>query len=477
MLNMTDEDTVTDSNPHIYIPAGADSLPLDPVAIAAACDLIDRVARRPTGVAIHAADAQKRYGRPGKHKGPRRYLFDVVCESLIGAGVVETDGGYKVKSHAKEYRLTEQWHNRRRVRAPAIYRKPAERGEGARPVPPWLRYCAESASYDMEGSHLYMLGDVGVDAATGRQLTDACCFGEDPDGGHTAGFNAIGEEIERVAPALGSIVGDRMSSLWRWRVDRVSWAYRDPSGFRLHTPITNMAHELRPFLGFGRLSADTELWEIDAKNSQPVILATLAVQALDTPDARQLAEICAAGQFYEETYLAVYGRYPTKLEREAWKPKIMQTWLYGTVAAQNGSKEGKALARHWPTVHQWIIDKKKAGGVSALPCEMQAAESSIWIDALAPELERRRIPVFTVHDCVIVPASAVDDAHAAVAQVYADAGIVAKLEPTRVAVEAPGALERARVKNEAERQQAQAKAKRRETAKRKAADLDRRPTA
>ena len=474
---MYTEDSLTDSTPHLYYPAGADALlPADPLSNAAAKDLISWVGTRAAGVPILSEKAQARYGRPGK-RGPRVPLYNTVRDTLIGTGVIETDGSYKKHTRAKQYRLTAPWQGRRRVRAPAIFRDDGERKEGARPVPAWLEYNVKSAAYDIGAAHLYLLADVGVDPARALELVDACAF----PAGDSAGFNAIGEEIERVTRAryaalpegdlregvikgLMTVVNERLMSLWRWRVDHESWAYRDPSGYRLHTPITNMAHELRPFLGFGVLSDETELWEIDAKNSQPLLLATLAARELKTHDANDLAAICARGEFWEETYCAVHGRLPTPAERERWKPHLMATWLYGPVDAMNG-KEGKALKKNWPSVHDWIRARKMLSGVDALPCDMQAEESKLWIDTLGPELERLHIPVFTVHDAAIVPASKVDATLAAVRAIYAAAGIDVKLSAERLTLEPPGFLERARARNEED------KAAKAATAKRKAARI------
>lgn len=478
ITQMDNKDSLPESKPHIYYPAGAEALLQDSqLSSAAAKDLISRVGRRSSGVAINASEAQGRYGRPGTKFGPRAPLYNTVRDTLITTGVIEPAGSYVVGARSKRYRLTASWQGRRRVRAPAVFRDDGERKEGARPVPAYLRYCAESATYDLAAAHLYLLADVGVDPARARELVDACAF----PAGDSAGFNAIGEEIERVATAryadlpegmrdgavkgLISVANERVMSLWRWRCDHDFWAHRDPSGYRLHTPITNLAHELRPFLGFSpALSTETELWEIDATNSQPLLLATLAVRKLGTDDAKDLARICAEGHFYEETYCAVHGALPTPAERERWKPHLMATWLYGPVTAMNG-KEGKALKEKWPTVHAWIRKRKIEEGERALPCAMQEEESKLWIDTLGPELERLHIPVFTVHDAAIVPASKVDATIAAVRSIYAAAGIEVRLSAKRLTLEPPGFLERARAWSERD------KAARAATAKRKAARI------
>lgn len=441
---MFDEFSVPEENPHIYIPAGAEALHEDPHLNHTAQAIIDRAGRRRSGTAILSAKAQLDYGRPGKRGESRRYAYDIMREQLLAAGIVETDHSFKIKKRAKVYRLTNSWADRRRIRSQAYFTNSDERSDGAKPVPPWLRYCVDSVSYDMEAAHHYLLAEARVDSALARKLVDSCGF-DGPDGGCSAGYNAITAEIDRLAPELNGIVGEHMMSLWRWRIDRVSWAYRDPSQGRLHTPISNMAHELRPFLNFGNLS-DEPLWQIDATNSQPLILATIAARALNTHDANDLLRICIEGQFYEETYLAVFGRYPSTDERKAWKPEIMKLWLYGPVKAMNDKKCQK-LRANWPTVHDWISDRKKADGESALPNEMGELESSMWIDSLTRELNPLHVPVLTIHDSAVVPASRVAETRAAVERVYAAAGISAKLKVEKLSVEY-GALEQRRKEHE-----------------------------
>jgi hypothetical protein len=441
-MNMTDEATVSEENPHIYLPAGADALFDDPHLNHTAQAIVDWVGRRHSGMPINSALARERYGRPGKFGEKRRPAYDVAREKLLADGVTATDNSFKIGVRSKVYRLTKTWANRRRLRGEAYFKDANERGDGARQVPPWSRYCVDSLSYDMESAHLYILAEAGVDPDKARELVDACEFDR---GGNSAGFNAITAEVDRVNPDLNGIVGEHMTNLWRWRCDRSTWARRDNTQNRLHTPITNMAHELRPFLGFGHLSSETELWQIDAKNSQPLLLAALCLEDNpDSHDAKDLADICSRGEFYEETYLAVHGRYPSKSERKAWKPEIMKLWLYGPVGAMN-DKKLKGLRVSWPTVHAWIKERKEKFGESSLPNEMGYLESRLWIDNLTPILEKLHIPAFTVHDSVIVPKSHVGTVRAEVLRVYEDEGLpVPRIEPEAVEIER-GALEERRL--------------------------------
>lgn len=220
-----------------------------------------------------------------------------------------------------------------------------------------------------------------------------------------------------------------LAHIWRWRVDG-RWSrrhagpcFRDPRGHRLHSAVTSLEGSLRRFLSFN----GERLMQIDCANSQMVILAGALLAAHpDAEDGHDFASVCAAGRFYEESHKVANGTDvdPTPAQRKVWKSASMGAFLYCEAYIQNRGL-GLKLAQRWPTLHLYMT-AEKAGDSSKLPCKMQQREAAIWIDALAPELEAAGIPVVTVHDSALFPASRAAEVESIVRRLYRDAGLRAE---------------------------------------------------
>ncbi len=384
--------------------------------------VMDRVAARPNGVPILGSRARLLYGTAGP-RGHQRWLWDASIAGLQEREAVVTDGAYTVGRKAKMYRLTQTWAARPRQRAEV--EAPRRGGTAAslqeppasvvptsldattaaldgvkacpRQVPDWIAKHVGSATFDLT-------------AATRHVLLDAELCQHDIDRIVPVSAALGASDFNRIADAVAELRGgpaaraatEHLVPVWRWRIDGVGWCARDPSGWRLHTPISNLPALLRPYLGFGGGSAGP-LVEIDATNSQAVFLSHLADRELNTAESHEFAAICAEGRFYEETFRAVYGRDLTPgLERDMWKEQVMKCWLFATYGCQIESMEGVAIGKRWPQIHEWIAKRKWSHGTAYLPCEMQRLEANLWIDSLVPMLELRQIPAFTIHDCVMV---------------------------------------------------------------------------
>ena len=115
----------------------------------------------------------------------------------------------------------------------------------------------------------------------------------------------------------------------------------------------------------------------------------------------------------------------------------MGSWIYGETDVQANSAAGKALAELWPNVHAWIWHRKDKEGVSALPCKMQEEEATLWIDRLIPALESARIPVWTAHDCAIVPADMAEKTLEIVRALYDEMGMTVSLSAKPVVLDIP----------------------------------------
>lgn len=260
---------------------------------------------------------------------------------------------------------------------------------------------------------------------------------------------------------------------------------RDKFAGRLHSPVTNLSKDLRGFLTFGALASDDGgLVKIDGVNAQVVFLADVVRREIHTcpeamrieqeiaagtypdPNARGLADFartCGEGLFYETTHVAVYGHEPSRTkmveyrekrktkhpvtgwftiklmsERDAWKKRIMGGYLFSRFVVQDSSDEGIAINKLWPSVGAFMRAHKSAyldgDGVfhcedtSRLPQRMQRAEAAIWIDALMPALGEERIPVFTIHDAVLVPAAQAARTLEIIEALYAARGLAARFD-------------------------------------------------
>ena len=359
----------------------------------AAIDLLDRIVDRPTGIPILRSSANERYGRFGK-RGGQSYVWDKVRDELEAQRIIAQTSGYVVKLRAKKYALELSWRNRPRLRVenPIGPRYPRE-SNCPIPTPIWLEDHIAGAQIDTIAATRFLLHEVGADTTTAQALAE---HGD---------FNEIGRAVRAHAGLVAAhAVTDRLVPMYRWQRDGHTWTTRDPNGWRVHTPISNLPAELRPFLRFGAVAEP--LAEIDATNSQAVFLAAVAHRELACTETEEFADICGRGQFYEETYRVVYGVYPTREQRSGWKERIFETWLYANLGCQVGSPIGRSIGARFPTIHKWMGDIKRANGTAHLPCAMQRAEAHLWIDTLVPRLEMHGIPAFTVHDCIIVPESA-----------------------------------------------------------------------
>lgn len=521
------EQSVSAPIKHVYIPEGSQHLFDDqPAAVqVAAREILAAITAKPGiqcnthGTGDKFEGAQKRYGRTGK-RGAQQWVWYVVVDRLKTLGVIEVIAPAICGQQSKAYALTLEWSARPLVRVPDdSARKSVPRRETAKPIPRWAAANLAAAVFDMAGAVRYRLGSLGIADDIAGDLAKSLDFNAIRDAVRAHAMAKVPEserddivtikcgkrsvKLTRAVHA-GNAAAARFTSefkpLWRWQIDTRddddtdARAWRDYSGYRLHSPITQLDSDLRQFLSFGGLdTADTGLVQIDAVNAQAVFLAALIARELpDSDDARRFLDTCGRGRFYEETFAAVHGREPSRStapdkrvkyrkprktpdpetgrmhtvvwgsERDAWKRRMMGAWLYAEADTQIVTKEGRAIGGVraddeddsdednqgsaefigglWPDVHTFMLGRKlslvthddgtwRKEGARALPIAMQRAESSLWIDAIVPALERAGVPVWTIHDSAIVPAHRADEALAVIRAAYVDAGYVATFGP------------------------------------------------
>ena len=425
----------------VLLPTGlAAALPEYAVPAYRACvlDVLERLVEDPDEWHSINADAAKvRYGHPRLPDGRRPWVWPTVQRDLLRLNIIEpwssatSAASYRPGACSKSYRLTAQW---RAVTGLDVIARTADEvlPEPVAPVPVredgttvevgrWLERCVETVEFDLLGALLAIFKRYGVpEPATLdlRSVLDAILTA-------TAPPETLAEiEEERAADDTRDVLviaraqaEARVRTLWSWRVRGRGRCHRDPAGFRLHSPITRLPRELRPFLSFN----GEVLVGIDAKNSQMCLVARAALKEAKRP-ALDFADVCARGRFYEETYYAVHGRYPTPAERQRWKSRVMAIWLYARSGCLANAEDAQRIGLRWPSVHAWLW-AQKFDGPRNLPCRMQREEAAIWIDQLGPELERIGCPGVTAHDSVFVPVSREAEVRALLERLYAAEGV------------------------------------------------------
>ncbi|MGP8217083.1 MAG: hypothetical protein ACLQQ4_16055 [Bacteroidia bacterium] len=212
----------------------------------------------------------------------------------------------------------------------------------------------------------------------------------------------------------------------------------DKYGQRLHTSVSNLWKDLRPFMYFKGLE-HKQLVVLDFANSQPyfssiAINANLIVEILPEfaacvpkieaftkkPDFKRFADLCARGKIYEhwksirrlkdrdaakqEIFLLMFGKnsshYPAKAIFKQFFPSVFKCFaeikslteldlpfIKDVYMTQTGTFEGrKSLHKN-------------------LSCMMQRMESRIVLCRIAPKLiTEGLVPFVTVHDSFIIPA-------------------------------------------------------------------------
>lgn len=428
------------------LPSGlAAALPTYGLAAYRACalDVLNRLAERPDEYHSFNSDTSKvRYGHPRLADGRRPWVWSQVQLDLLRGGFIEawstatSDASYVPGRCSKAFRLVRRWRevdglevvarSVEEVLPDSVAPVPTREDGTAVEVPSWLERCVRTVDFDLLGALRAIFQRYGVTEPASLDLPSvlaAISTATTPDA-LLAEIDEDREDGDKRTPQViaRAQASARVRHLWAWRTLGRSQCHRDPAGHRLHTPITRLASELRPFLSF----AGEPLVSIDAKNSQMTLIARAALKASKgAASAVDFADVCAAGRFYEESFFAVHGRYPTLEERARWKRRVMAIWLYATTGCMSHDHDALALAKRWPSVHAFMFHQKRCG-VRDLPCRMQREESAIWIDQLGPELKRLGVPALTCHDSVLVPASREAEVRAVLERLYEVAGVRAK---------------------------------------------------
>lgn len=201
---------------------------------------------------------------------------------------------------------------------------------------------------------------------------------------------------------------------------------------RLQTNVANLPRQYRQFIRVGGAPLDS----IDVATSQPLLLGLLLTgrartgQAIGTrgsrrergadrgtealcahysnPDLIEYLADCRSGEVYDR--LAAETGYA----RDDVKPLFLAV-VYGHPGHMY-TKVGLAIQAVYPTVFDAVTELNFQFGHGGLPRQMQTVESRVMIGRVAARLLREapRVPVLTVHDCILVPPGHSDRAERAI---------------------------------------------------------------
>lgn len=219
------------------------------------------------------------------------------------------------------------------------------------------------------------------------------------------------------------------------------WPSIDTTAGRLHSTVTNMSSELRQFVtveGYGPLVAidlvnsqpylanmllnpalyhkkgqNSETTQsrnfrqrvcgmIEGKKNDPLIMLANIVQYPVKEDISEFASFTSNGQFYEVLAQAFASQGETTLQtRTALKELVFQV-LFTKNGYKSASK--RAFRTLFPTVDQ-VFRIVKQGDHSTLARLLQTLEAYLFLHIIGKRVTKELpgIPIFTIHDSLVVP--------------------------------------------------------------------------
>jgi hypothetical protein len=161
------------------------------------------------------------------------------------------------------------------------------------------------------------------------------------------------------------------------------------------------------------------------------ILRTDLDECVQTPDLIDYIDICRFGGFYQA--MAGILEMPCFSRSELARVKVESMRLiFGR--HRPSLRSWMRFSDRWPTVASHLAELKRDGHRNASRV-LQRAESSLMIEGVVGELMERQpdLPVLSIHDGLLVPASGVDSVAETVNRVWGLAGAVPHLKTSRPA--------------------------------------------
>jgi|GEM_PF-2481458 len=134
------------------------------------------------------------------------------------------------------------------------------------------------------------------------------------------------------------------------------------------------------------------------------------------PDVIQFREWVSAGDFYPRTRQAINAALGREVITEGGQKRQLLKVLFSRNSTRTRAKA--AFAELFPTVVA-LFAAYKAAGPALLPCLLQSLEAHLFLRVLAPRIRQRypELPLFSVHDSLVIPATHLDRVETLLTQV------------------------------------------------------------
>jgi hypothetical protein len=196
---------------------------------------------------------------------------------------------------------------------------------------------------------------------------------------------------------------------------------------RIYSRATEIPSDLRPYLYFDSNGEKRRFAECDVKTCQPLLLATLYSESPeDQSEKRRYNDLCREQDFYSY-FNELAGKPFADSNRSELKGSIYHL-IYG---GKKGLRHVifKALKKEFPILARRIEAIKKKHRYEWLSREMQRAESKIVVGKALPRLQAiTSQPVFTIHDCLMVPEEHAEAAQNILTEEFAAFGLAAQVK-------------------------------------------------
>lgn len=191
------------------------------------------------------------------------------------------------------------------------------------------------------------------------------------------------------------------------------FCHRPTEGSRVHTNLTNLNRNFRPFLTY----EGKELVELDIRNSQPLIASILiknwfVQKNLDIPaDVKEYKKNCENGSFYDY-FMELNGVGDSQEDRSKFKIQFFAEIFFSKVSKRNTKLKTQFIEKY-PSCYEAICDIKGGYGsktYNQFAILLQKKEAQLIFDNINMGLIRRGVPAFNIFDSILVPEEHKDEA-------------------------------------------------------------------
>jgi hypothetical protein len=360
----------------------------------------------------------------------KRYA-DLMVQTLLENNIIESNNHYRVGNYSKGYRLTEEHRLARKVCVFNQNSKFLSKLEATDRASDGECYLKATLREELGIRYQTLLQDT---LPTLNPASYAPYVGTNYTLSNECDLAAWSQHLAAIQTELSKLPTGPKKNNPRAQVEALVlaagriytgqfFAHRDRKGRRLHTNVTNLASAGRKYL---TLAGETELINTDIPASQLVFACVPLLQHYAgslPPDVQRWVDLCTAKDAYEQLHIEMYRLHfdecsthycqladpkeARKRYRKDFKSKFFAAIYYSELKFNVGllaTPESQFMWANYPSVMQWIVAQKQ-DDYAAFACNMQRAESDFVVDIFGYQAMRWMLPVVTIHDSALVPAS------------------------------------------------------------------------